>query len=164
MVTSVIVKRALNHSVLCSLAFFSIYRNLCGKVAGSSLGTNLSLTLHVSLFSRHHLVVTATSSSWSSATPAGSSSRMWRDCHAKSYADYSAALTISFLANLVSSILFCHQEGVLLPNVWLDLLHLLSPLACGLYRRNRAYFKTTFWRTPSEHWKELAGVACGWTF
>ena len=100
--TGVIVKRAHNHSVLCSLAFFSIYRNLCGTVAGSSLGTNLSLTLPVSLFSCHHLVVTATSSSWSSATPAGSSSRMWRDCHAKSYADYSAALTISFLATLVS--------------------------------------------------------------
>ena len=83
-------------------SFFSIYRNLCGTVAGSSLGTNLSLTLPVSLFSCHHLVVTATSSSWSSATPAGSSSRMWRDCHAKSYEDYSAALTISFLATLVS--------------------------------------------------------------
>ena len=27
---------------------------------------------------------------------------MWTDCHAKSYADYSAALTISFLATLVS--------------------------------------------------------------
>ena len=45
----------------------------------------------------------------------------------------------------------CHQEGVLLPNVWLGLLHLLSPLPCPLYRRNRAHFKTTFWRTPSEH-------------
>ena len=75
MVTGVIVIRAHDHSVLCGLAFLSIYGNLCVTVAVSTLGTNLSTSLLVSGVSCHHLVVTATSSSWSSATSAGSSSR-----------------------------------------------------------------------------------------
>lgn len=29
--------------------------------------------------------------------------------------------------------IFCNQEGVFLQNVWLSLLHLLSPLPCHLY-------------------------------
>ena len=36
------------------------------------------------------------------------------------------------------SMLFCHQGGVFLPNVWLSVLHLLSPSPCHLHRRNRA--------------------------
>ena len=75
MVTGVIVKRADDHSVLCCLAFLSIYRNLCVTVAENSLGTNLSTRLPLSSVSCHHLVFTATSSSWSSATSTGSSSR-----------------------------------------------------------------------------------------
>ena len=76
MVTGIIVKSAHDHdSVLYGLAFLSIYRNLCVTVAVSSLGTNLSTSLLVSGVSRHHLVVTATSSSWSSVTSVGSSSR-----------------------------------------------------------------------------------------
>ena len=61
-VTMVVVKRANDHSVLCGLAFLSIYRNLCVTVAVSSLGTNLSTSLLVSSVSGHHLVCTATSS------------------------------------------------------------------------------------------------------
>ena len=63
MVTMVVVKRANDHSVLCGLAFLSIYRNLCVTVAVSSLGTNLSTSLPLSGVSGHHLVVTATSPS-----------------------------------------------------------------------------------------------------
>ena len=36
---------------------------------------------------------------------------------------------------------FFHQEGVTLPNVWLTLLHLLSPLPCHLHRRNWAFIR-----------------------
>ena len=36
MVTGVIVKRAHNHSVVCGLAFLSIYRNLCVTVVENS--------------------------------------------------------------------------------------------------------------------------------
>ena len=75
MVTGIIVKSAHDHSVLCGLAFLSIYRNLCVTLAVSSLGTNLSTSLLVSGVSCHHLVATATRSSWSCATSAGSSSR-----------------------------------------------------------------------------------------
>ena len=67
MVTGIIVKSAHDHSVLCGLAFLSIYRNLCVTVV-SSLGTNLNTSLLVSGVSCHHLVITATRSSWSSAT------------------------------------------------------------------------------------------------
>ena len=73
--TAVVVKRAHHHSVLCGLAFLSMYRKLCVTVAEGSLGTNLGATLPVSGVSCHHLVVMGTSSSWSSATSAGSSSR-----------------------------------------------------------------------------------------
>ena len=48
MVTGIIVKSAHDHSVLCGLAFLSIYRNLCVTLAVSSLGTNLSTSLLVS--------------------------------------------------------------------------------------------------------------------
>ena len=75
MVTGVIVKRAHNHSVVCGLAFLSIYRNLCVTVVENSLGTNLSTSLPVSGVSGHHLIFPGTRSSWSSATSAGSSSR-----------------------------------------------------------------------------------------
>ena len=75
MVTGVVVKWAHDHSVLCGLAFLSIYRNLCVTVAESSLGTNPSTSLLVSGVSGHHLVIPGTRSSWSSATSAGSSSR-----------------------------------------------------------------------------------------
>ena len=75
MVTGIIVKSAHDHSVLCGLAFLSIYRNLCVTLAVSSLGTNLSTSLLVSGVSCHHLVVAGTRSSWSCATSAGSSSR-----------------------------------------------------------------------------------------
>ena len=75
MVTGVIVIRADDHSVLCGLAFLSIYRNLCVTVAENSLGTNLSTSLPVSGVSGHHLVFPGTRSSRSSATSAGSSSR-----------------------------------------------------------------------------------------
>ena len=75
MVTVVIVKRAHNHSVVCGLAFLSIYRNLCVTVVENSLGTNLSTSLPVSGVSGHHLIFPGTRSSWSSATSAGSSSR-----------------------------------------------------------------------------------------
>ena len=74
-VTAVVVKWAHDHSVLCGLAFLPIYRNLCVTVAVSSLGTNLSTSLLVSGVSCRHHVSAATSSSWSSATSAGSSSR-----------------------------------------------------------------------------------------
>ena len=74
MVTGIIVKSAHDHSVVCGLAFISIYRNLCVTVAVSSLGTNLSTSLLVSGVSCHHLVVTATNSFWSSATSAGTQS------------------------------------------------------------------------------------------
>ena len=59
MVTGVIVKRAHDHSVLCGLAFPSIYRNLCVTVAVSSRGTNLSTSLLVSGVSCHHHVSAA---------------------------------------------------------------------------------------------------------
>ena len=74
-VTAVVVKPAHGHSVLCGLAFLSIYRNLCVTVAESSLGTNPSTSLLVSGVSGHHLVIPGTRSSWSCATSAGSSSR-----------------------------------------------------------------------------------------
>ena len=73
--TAVVVKRAHHHSVLCGLTYLSMYRKLCVTIAVNSLGTNLGATLPVSGVSCHHLVATATSSSWSSATSAGSSSR-----------------------------------------------------------------------------------------
>ena len=64
MVTGVIVKRAHNHSVVCGLAFLSIYRNLCVTVAVlSTLGTNLSTSLPVSGVSGHHLIFPGTRSS-----------------------------------------------------------------------------------------------------
>ena len=75
LVTAVIVKLAHDHSVLCGLAFLAVDWNLCVTVAVSSLGANLSTTLPVSGVSCHHRVSAATSSSWSSATSAGSSSR-----------------------------------------------------------------------------------------
>ena len=75
MFTGVIVIRADDHSVLCGLAFLSIYRNLCVTAAENSLGTNLSTSLPVSGVSGHHLVFPGTRSSRSSATSAGSSSR-----------------------------------------------------------------------------------------
>ena len=75
MVTRVVVKRANDHSVLCSLAFLAVDWNLCVTVAVSSLGTNLSTSLPVIGVSCHHLVLTATRSSWRCATSAGSSSR-----------------------------------------------------------------------------------------
>ena len=74
-VTMVVEKRANDHSVLCSLSFLAVDWNLCVTVAVSSLGANLSTTLPVSGVSCHHRVSAATSSSWSSATSAGSSSR-----------------------------------------------------------------------------------------
>ena len=49
------------------------------------------------------------------------------------------------------SMLFCHQGGVFLPNVWLSVLHLLLPSPCHLHRRNRAHTETTFWPAPSKH-------------
>ena len=61
--TAVVVKCAHDHSVLCGLAFLSIYRNLCVTVAESSLGTNLSTILLVSGVSRHHFVIIETMSS-----------------------------------------------------------------------------------------------------
>ena len=63
LVTGVIVKRAHDHSVLCGLAFISIYSNFCVTVAVSSLGTNLSTSLLVSGVSCHHRVSAATRSS-----------------------------------------------------------------------------------------------------
>ena len=75
MVTWIIVKSAHDHSVLCGLAFLSIYRNLCVTDAEISLGTNLTTILLVSGVSDHHFVIPVTRSSWSSATSAGSSSR-----------------------------------------------------------------------------------------
>ena len=63
MVTGVIVKRAHNHSVVCGLAFLSIYRNLCVTVVENSLGTNLSTSLPVSGVSGHHLIFPGTRSS-----------------------------------------------------------------------------------------------------
>ena len=68
-----------------------------------------------------------------------------------------------FPSHLILLILFCHQEGVFLPNVWLGLLLLLSSLPCRLYRWNRAYTKTTSWQTPLEHWKKISGFSCCWT-
>ena len=68
MVTGTIVKSAQDLSVLCGLAFLSIYRNLCVTVAVSSLGTNLSTSLLVSGVSGHHVVISATRSFWSTAT------------------------------------------------------------------------------------------------
>ena len=87
MVTGIIVKSAHNHSVLCGLAFLSIYRNLCVTLAVSSLGTNLSTSL----------LVSGVSITWLSQQPdppedvlplQAAAAAMWRDCHAKSYAEY----------------------------------------------------------------------------
>ena len=75
MVTMVVVKRANDHSVLCGLAFLAVDWNLCVTVAVNSLGTNLSTSLPLSDVSCHHLVPTATSSSWRCTSSAGSSSR-----------------------------------------------------------------------------------------
>ena len=61
--TAVVVKCTHGHSVLCSFAFLSIYRNLCVTVAESRLGTNLITILLVSGVSRHHFVVIETMSS-----------------------------------------------------------------------------------------------------
>ena len=74
-VTTVVVKRANDHSILSGLAFLAVDWNLCVTVAESSLGTNLSTSLSLSGVSGHHRVMAATRSSWSSATSAGSSSR-----------------------------------------------------------------------------------------
>ena len=68
MVTGIMVKSGHDHFVLCGLAFLSISRNLFVTVAVSSLGSNLSTSLLVSGVSGHHLVITATRSSWSSAS------------------------------------------------------------------------------------------------
>ena len=75
LVTTVVVKRAHDHSILCGFALLPVNRKLCVTIAVNSLGTDLSTSLLVSFVSGHHLVVTATSSSWSSASSAGSSSR-----------------------------------------------------------------------------------------
>ena len=75
MVTTVVVKRAHDHSILCGFALLAVNRKLCVTVAVNSLGTDLSTSLPVRGVSGHHLVVTATSSSWSGASSAGSSSR-----------------------------------------------------------------------------------------
>ena len=75
MVTTVVVKRAHDHSILCGFALLAVNRKLCVTVAVSSLGTNLSTSLLVSSVSCHHFVWTATSSPWRCATSAGSSSR-----------------------------------------------------------------------------------------
>ena len=75
MVTAVIVKCAHDHSILCGLALFAVDWNLCVTVAVSCLGTNLSTSLPLSVVSCHHLVPTATSSSWRCTSSAGSSSR-----------------------------------------------------------------------------------------
>ena len=75
MVTAVIVKCAHDHSILCGLALFAVDWNLCVTVAEKSLGTNLSTSLPLSVVSCHHLVPTATSSSWRCTSSAGSSSR-----------------------------------------------------------------------------------------
>ena len=63
LVTVVVVKCAHDHSVLCSLAFLSIYRNLCVTVAEISLGTNPSTILLVSGVFGHHFVIIVTRSS-----------------------------------------------------------------------------------------------------
>ena len=75
LVTTVVVKRAHDHSILCGFALLPVNRKLCVTIAVNSLGTDLSTRLPVRGVSGHHLVVTATSSSWSSASSAGSSSR-----------------------------------------------------------------------------------------
>ena len=75
MATAIVVECSHDHSIFCGLAFLAVDWNLCVTVAVSSLGTNLSTSLLVSGVSRHHLVPTATSSSWSSATSTSSSSR-----------------------------------------------------------------------------------------
>ena len=74
-VTMVVVKFAHDHSILCGLALLAVDWNLCVTVAVSSLGTNLSTGRLVIFVSGHHLVRTATSSSWRWAPSAGSSSR-----------------------------------------------------------------------------------------
>ena len=63
LVTTVVVKRAHDHSILCGFALLPVNRKLCVTIAVNSLGTNLSTSLLVSFVSGHHLVVTATSSS-----------------------------------------------------------------------------------------------------
>ena len=73
--TTVVVKRANAHSVLCSLAFLAVDWNLCVTFAVNSLGTNVSTILPLSGVSGQNCVSAATSSSWSSAPSAGSSSR-----------------------------------------------------------------------------------------
>ena len=60
--TTVVVKLAHDHSILCGFALLAVNRKLCVTVAVSSLGTNLSTSLLVSSVSGHHLVWTATSS------------------------------------------------------------------------------------------------------
>ena len=83
-VTAVVVKPAHGHSVLCGLAFLSIYRNLCVTVAESSLGKNQAQVFLSAVF----LVIT-----WLSQEPdppeavlplQAAAAAMWRDCHAKS--------------------------------------------------------------------------------
>ena len=74
-VTTVVVKLAHDHSILCGFALLAVNGKLCVTVAVSSLGTNLSTSLLVSSVSGHHLVCTATSSPWRCAPSAGSSSR-----------------------------------------------------------------------------------------
>ena len=73
--TTVVVKLAHDHSILCGFALLAVNRKLGVTVAVSSLGANLSTTLSVSGVSCHHRISAATSSSWSSATSAGSSRR-----------------------------------------------------------------------------------------
>ena len=93
MVTVVIVKRAHKHSVLCGLAFFPIYRNLCVTVAENSLSTNLSTSLPVSGVSGPNLIFPGTTQEPDRPEAVlplqAAAAAMWRDCHAKSYAEYS---------------------------------------------------------------------------
>ena len=62
-VTTVVVKRAHDHSILRGFALLPVNRKLCVTIAVNSLGTDLSTSLPVRGVSGHHLVVTATTSS-----------------------------------------------------------------------------------------------------
>ena len=73
MVTFVVVKCAYDLSILCSLALFPVDGNFCVTVAVRSLGADLSAGLPASGIPCHHLVVTATSSSWGRASSTGRS-------------------------------------------------------------------------------------------
>ena len=60
-------------------------------------------------------------------------------------------------------ILYCHQEGFYMPNIWLSLQHLLLPLPSHLHQQNWLYTETTFWRAPSEHQEKSSWFCYQWS-